>query len=212
MTGEDVKLLQELLATDPEIYPEGLITGFFGLLTENAVKRFQKKAGFEQVGNVGPKTFARLNELLTEGAGNSSKVPPGLLIAPGIKKKIEGQFGPLPGQTLPPGIMKKLDGASTTPDTTAPAISEIHATSTTSTGTTIAWKTDEKANSAVWYGNTTPLDPDTSSKVSSGAFIKMHETAITGLSASTTYYYIVGSADESDNHATSTEQSFNTLP
>jgi len=88
MTSDDVKLLQEILATDPEIYPEGRVTGYFGPLTKNAVKRFQKLAGFEQVGQVGPKTLAKINELLTEGAGQSGKVPPGLLIAPGIRKKI----------------------------------------------------------------------------------------------------------------------------
>src|SRR3990167_5890044 len=45
MSGEDVKTLQTILATDPEIYPEGLITGFFGSLTEKAVKKFQNKFG-----------------------------------------------------------------------------------------------------------------------------------------------------------------------
>ena len=109
MSNEDVRLLQEVLATDPEIYPEGLITGYFGPLTERAVKRFQKKMGVEQVGLVGPKTLAKINELLTEGAGSSGKVPPGLLIAPGIKKKISFVPQPLPGQELPPGIAKKLE-------------------------------------------------------------------------------------------------------
>lgn len=114
MTGEDVKLLQEVLATDPEIYPEGLVTGFFGVLTSNAVKRLQKLAGLEQVGQVGPKTLSKINELLKEGAGSSGKVPPGLLIAPGIRKKLGGVIPrPLPGQELPSGIEKKLE--TTTP-------------------------------------------------------------------------------------------------
>ena len=91
-SGEEVKLLQEVLATDPEIYPENLITGYFGSLTKRAVKRFQEKAGLEQVGNVGPKTLSKINELLKEGAGNSGKVPPGLLTAPGIQKKLSRSF------------------------------------------------------------------------------------------------------------------------
>src|SRR3989338_961545 len=65
-TGDDVTMLQALLASDPSIYPEGKITGFYGKLTEQAVKRFQKKHGFEQVGNVGPKTLRKLQELLKE--------------------------------------------------------------------------------------------------------------------------------------------------
>src|SRR4030042_97515 len=104
MTGEDVRLLQEILATDPDIYPEGLITGYYGNLTQNAVKRFQKLAGLDQIGRVGPKTVSKINELLIEGAGKSGKVPPGLLIAPGIRKKL-GYTPAVPAdQELPPGI------------------------------------------------------------------------------------------------------------
>jgi len=109
ITGEDVKLLQEILATDPEIYPQGLITGFFGPLTKGAVIKFQKKFGIEQVGEVGPITRRKLNELLTTGAGKSGKVPPGLLIAPGIAKKLGGSPAIPTGQKLPPGIAKKLN-------------------------------------------------------------------------------------------------------
>ncbi len=115
--GEDVALLQEILATDPSIYPEGFVTGYFGPLTYNAVKNFQKKMGVEQVGRVGPKTMSKINELLDEGAGSSGKVPPGLLIAPGIEKKI-GYSPEVPSdQKLPPGIAKKLDHVTSTPDT-----------------------------------------------------------------------------------------------
>jgi hypothetical protein len=89
--GEDVKLLQEALATDPDIYPEGLITGYYGNLTEKAVKKFQKSLCLDQVGVVGPKTLSKINELLEEGAGNSGKVPSGLLTAPGIRKKFCSQ-------------------------------------------------------------------------------------------------------------------------
>jgi len=115
MSGNDVKILQEILATDRDIYPEGLTTGYFGSLTEKAVKRFQKLANLEQTGTVGPKTLSKINELLKEGAGSSGKVPPGLLIAPGIRKKLGGMVPqPLPGQILPPGIEKKI-GTTTPP-------------------------------------------------------------------------------------------------
>lgn len=61
--NNEARELQRFLAKDPAVYPEGLITGYFGRLTEAAVKRFQKKHGIEQVGVVGPKTRAKLNEL-----------------------------------------------------------------------------------------------------------------------------------------------------
>gem|GEM_PF-3104866 len=61
--GEDASSLQAYLAQDKTIYPEGLVTGFFGRLTEAAVKRFQTKYGIESVGIVGPITRAKLKEL-----------------------------------------------------------------------------------------------------------------------------------------------------
>lgn len=56
----DVKRLQQLLATDKSIYSEGLTTGFYGSLTQKAVRAFQKKYGLPQVGRVGPATRAKL--------------------------------------------------------------------------------------------------------------------------------------------------------
>lgn len=62
-TGEEVSGLQTFLRKFPSIYPEGWVTGYFGLLTENAVKRFQKEVNIDAVGIVGPVTRAKLNEL-----------------------------------------------------------------------------------------------------------------------------------------------------
>lgn len=66
--GSSVTKLQEILKTDPSIYPEGLVTGYFGLATEKAVGRFQEKYGIAKAGEVGygtlgPKTRAKLNSL-----------------------------------------------------------------------------------------------------------------------------------------------------
>jgi len=58
--GEDVRALQEFLASDPALYPEGYATGYFGTLTKRAVERFQSRNGIEAVGIVGPKTKAAL--------------------------------------------------------------------------------------------------------------------------------------------------------
>jgi len=62
-TGDDVKQLQEFLKTFTGAYPDGLITGYFGPLTEAAVKKFQDQNGIESVGIVGPKTQDKLNVL-----------------------------------------------------------------------------------------------------------------------------------------------------
>jgi len=76
MTGDGVKKLQEFLKQFPDIYPEGLVTGYFGQLTEAAIKRFQDKQGIEVVGIVGPKTRAKLNELATSSAITPSETIP----------------------------------------------------------------------------------------------------------------------------------------
>src|SRR5258708_2977255 len=60
--GNDVKLLQQFLKIYG-VYPEGLITGYFGSLTERAVKKFQEKELIDSVGVAGPKTRARIVEI-----------------------------------------------------------------------------------------------------------------------------------------------------
>ncbi len=215
MTGDDVKVLQEMLSTDPEIYPEGLTTGYFGRLTEKAVRKFQQKVGIDIVGVVGPKTKAKLNEILEEGAGNSGKVPPGLLIAPGIRKKL-GYSEVFGEEKIPYGIAKKLneeEEEEKEEDTTKPIISNIYATSTKATSSIIIWTTNEESSSKVYYGTSSPLDITTSSVmfVESSDLLLGHEMAMSNLTASTTYYYIVFSVDNSDNEATSSEEYFVTL-
>ena len=79
MSSEEVSTLQEILAADPEVYPEGLVTGFFGALTEKAVKRFQKKYGVEQLGIVGPKTRGALQSFLSGLSTSTAGLPPGLV-------------------------------------------------------------------------------------------------------------------------------------
>lgn len=46
----EVKELQRILKSDPVVYPQGLVTGTFGPLTEEAVKRLQKKYGLAETG------------------------------------------------------------------------------------------------------------------------------------------------------------------
>lgn len=64
--GAHVTLLQQYLAKDSAIYPEGLVTGYYGPLTKKAIIRFQSKYGIEQTGISGPQTRAKLNELFAK--------------------------------------------------------------------------------------------------------------------------------------------------
>jgi peptidoglycan hydrolase-like protein with peptidoglycan-binding domain len=55
-TNSDIKKIQKLLATDPEIYPYGVTSGFFGPKTEEGIKNFQTRFSLDPVGVVGPAT------------------------------------------------------------------------------------------------------------------------------------------------------------
>lgn len=73
--GKEVRELQKCLAKDPEVYPEGQITGFFGRKTKQAVIRFQEKYRSEILEPIGLKrgtgevkamTMKKLNEICQE--------------------------------------------------------------------------------------------------------------------------------------------------
>lgn len=236
--GDAVEALQALLAANASIYPEGLITGYFGKATERALKRFQKENGLEQVGHLGPRTRALLNKLLEdnpvafeddedddddEGDDNDKRpcaiVPPGHLIAPGWLKKHDGERSLVPEcQKLPKGIEKKLDddddddddnrGSTTTPDTVAPIISSLSATSAASTTASVTWSTNEKATSTLWYSTTTPLNISSANRLDNNAQKTSHSYNLVGLTASTTYYYLVKISDKANNSTTTSEYSF----
>jgi len=62
MSGSDVSDLQIFLAKDVTIYPQGLVTGYFGMLTQSAVSNFQARNGIDNVGRVGPITLSAINQ------------------------------------------------------------------------------------------------------------------------------------------------------
>ncbi len=59
----EVEHLQEMLIADADSYPEKLVTGYFGALTEAALKRFQQKHGLAITGVVDPVTQQKLTQL-----------------------------------------------------------------------------------------------------------------------------------------------------
>lgn len=84
-TGADVKTLQVVLNSDPDTQvtargagSPGYETTYFGVATRSAVQKFQEKYGIAKSGDpafgfVGPKTRAKLNEILA--AGTSAAAP-----------------------------------------------------------------------------------------------------------------------------------------
>ena len=57
----EVEHLQEVLARDEGLYPEKLITGYFGILTEQALKKFQKRHNLSQTGITDSATQQKLS-------------------------------------------------------------------------------------------------------------------------------------------------------
>lgn len=84
-TEGQITELQKILAVDSEVYPEALITGYYGPFTEQAVRRYQKKHSIVSSGSpdttgygvVGPATRARLSQ----GCGQTV-VPPPIIPSP----------------------------------------------------------------------------------------------------------------------------------
>ncbi len=246
MSGEDVRDLQEFLAADPEVYPENLVTGFYGKKTEEAVRRFQRKHGILVVGRVGPQTLRRIHSFLDGDDDdaidklpdnvikrlemlrlrNASSTPNGggvVIICHKIGnqrakmhsirvKEVAVQAHLAHGDTLGRCGGENGNNNGTTTDRVAPIISAITSTNTTSNSTLIEWMTNEPADGTVWYGTTTPVTRSAPhvSKMHAD-LITTHSVTLDGLSASTTYYFIIVSKDASGNATASTQSSFMTL-
>ena len=92
-------------------------------------------------------------------------------------------------------------------DTTAPTLTNIQSNSITSSSATITWDTNESANSSVYYGL---FSNETTSIQSLNDAITSHSISLSGLSASTIYYYNVSSCDALRNCDTSAQYTFTT--
>ncbi len=96
------------------------------------------------------------------------------------------------------------DQTFSTNDATAPIISSVVATVTSSTSVTITWTTIEPATSWVNYGATASYG----TVVGDSTLSTSHSVIITGLDEGTTYHFDVESADASGNSATSSDDTF----
>ena len=85
--SDAVRILQENLALLD--YYEGNVTGSYGRLTKEAVRRFQRDNDLSADGVAGPRTFERLNALLTDGSGKETPIvtPPASQTSAGTDAK-----------------------------------------------------------------------------------------------------------------------------
>ncbi len=169
-TGGNVTSLQQFLAADVSVYPEALVTGYFGVLTRAAVQRYQCKQGIvcggtaasTGYGRVGPRTLAAINASI-------GGVSVGDISAP-----------------IMSGVLSATSSSSATFTwtTNEPARGTIYYGSSP-----LALLEGASGISAVIGGQT----------VSESAFGFNHVLSVTGLSANTTYYFAAKSEDASGN-------------
>lgn len=215
-SGDDVKVLQAILAADATIYVDAFITGFYGPLTTRAVSRFQAQQGLAVTGTVDAATLARLQAMLNDmrialevDAGTGTRrpcaaVPPGHLIAPGWLRIQAGSIRPIVPvcQVLPPGISAQIQGMA--------GISAVTATNITGTSATINFMTNVSATGKVWYSTTSPVNPSTSLSAMGNANATVHAITLTNLSANTRYYFVIEARDSAGGVTTSTTFTFTT--
>lgn len=92
------------------------------------------------------------------------------------------------------------------PDTTAPAVSNVHVEHVSDVLATIGWTTDEAADSVVEFWTT--ANPASVSSVSVTSFQSSHQVQLTNLQAETSYGYRVKSVDRAGNETVSGDFGF----
>lgn len=97
--NDEVKKLQVLFATDKDVYPNGLASGYFGPATMRAVQAFQKKYGLPTIGAVGPQTRAKIAEVFGSApASAATPAPAAVSVTPS-----GAAIGALPSRTINQG-------------------------------------------------------------------------------------------------------------
>lgn len=173
MKGSDVAALQTFLATDITLYPQGLVTSYFGFLTKSAVANFQSRNGLPAVGRVGPATL--------------------------------------------PIINAQMNGTVTVSAESAPAIYGARA-DVSRNGAQIVWATNEAAKGVVYYSSSPLSTYENVNSVSVNGTLAMTDenfrgaqnVSISGLQASTIYYYMIYTTDQQGNVSVTWPSTFKT--
>lgn len=185
--GAQVSELQSFLATKTSHYPEGLVTGYFGVLTQTAVQRFQcaeeivcsgtpATTGY---GRVGPITLVQLN------------LRAGGTVGAGID--FSGPF------IFATAVATSPNAATVNFSTSELASSKVYYSSSPVTFTEAAGL----GFAPIVTG--TGVMTDTSLR-------SAHSVMLSGLASSTTYFYVVQATDASGNLSLTWPATFRTNP
>ena len=145
-TGGEVSMLQRFLR---QLYPDLPVTGYFGVLTEAAVERFQSQYGISPVGIVGPETSKKIASLCGPvgypidplppvSAGYLQIEPSSASIAVGENKSLQAYYQPpMPpcpsgafcAQVMPARIPVAAEWTSSNSSVASVLVKEINCTS-----------------------------------------------------------------------------------
>lgn len=183
-TGQEVMELQTYLATDISLYPSRLVTGYFGLLTQAGVQRFQAAQGIVSsgtpattgYGRVGPITMARLNQLMNGTPSSTLNTVPVL---------------------SPLSLQRNATSATLTWTTNEPTVGQVYYSTT-------GIRSDEATGPSQ-----TPFVSGTLALDANGLRTN-HSVTIMGLQPNTLYYYFVRSTDASGDMSVMLANTFQT--
>ncbi|OHA20568.1 MAG: hypothetical protein A2849_03090 [Candidatus Taylorbacteria bacterium RIFCSPHIGHO2_01_FULL_51_15] len=189
--GPEVTELQAYLATSASIYPEGLVTGYFGQLTKAAVERFQTAQGIISqgtpattgYGRVGPLTQAAIN---TKLPGGGSPGPSGDVYAPII---------------MSVNVSTDNDGASITWTASEASMGKVYYSTSPINVSNTFDSTGVFSGEPVVGGTLAQYD---------GLARVTHTVNINNLTSNTTYFYLVVVFDSLKNASISLPASFRT--
>lgn len=184
-SGSQVRELQQYLATSPNIYPSGLVTGYFGPLTQAGVQRFQTAQGIVSsgtpattgYGRVGPLTMARINSLMG-----------------GVVSQVSWDTVPV---LFNPNIQVSSSSATITWTTNEATLGQVYYD-------TQPLRADE-ANGP----RQQPYVSGTSATITAG-YQTSHSVTIQNLASNTTYYYLTRGVDSGGNMSMTWPNSFRT--
>jgi len=188
MNGSDVSSAQTFLSQDQALYPQGLVTGYFGSFTKQAVINFQLRNEIPSVGRIGPMTLPIMNLQMATG------------MYPGMSGYANGTaYNTNTGATAPIignlGVSTAHNGAVVSWNTNVPATGQVYYS-------TNELNVSEGLNSVGVIGAQVAA---TDSQLRT-----TQSVSITGLSPNTRYYYMVYSVDQSGNVSVSWPSNFTT--
>lgn len=189
--GSEVSELQTFLSGNASFYPSGLVTGYFGPLTQDGVERYQVARGIVSSGSPSSTGYGR--------------------VGPITKASINYDMGNLTG-----GPASPVSGT----DRNSPSIYSL-GISTSNTGATLNWNTTENSSAIVYYGVSpiflTEANASMGVTISSNSTFLVHSdlrtshsAVLTGLLENTTYNYVVYVRDGSGNETITWPSTFRT--